>query len=64
MGEKESHGAAVDARRDVAHRATTGATCTDAVGRYLACVAYQTAHDRRADREEDPAERPEGPARR
>jgi hypothetical protein len=45
MGEKESHDAAVEARHDLAQRRRAPAEHLNAIARYLAGVAYQTAHD-------------------
>lgn len=52
MGEKESHDAAVEARRDSAHRRQAPATHVDAIARYLAGIAYETSRDREEDRDE------------
>ena len=53
MGEKESYDAAVDARHDLAQRRQVPAAHLDAIGRYLAGVAYQTSHDAEEDHDRD-----------
>lgn len=58
MGEKESHDAAVEARHDIAQRRRTPAEHLNAIARYLAGVAYQTAHDKKAGRKADGGDDP------
>ena len=53
MGERESHDAAVEARHDTVQRRQVPATHLDAIGRYLAGIAYQTSHDADEDRDRD-----------